>query len=153
MDLKTFAALLPLSPDQDPIIMGLLDGYELAAPQSFWTAGPDLVREVVGGCGPGGFGDYLVPDTVWFLSIKPACKIHDWMFLVYNCRGGFDLSNEVFEDNMLRINQARTSNRLLKQLRTWRIEKYSRAVQLCGRLSYYDAHLGFYDENVIYAKG
>lgn len=151
MDLKTFAALLPLSPDQDPIIMGLLDGYELAAPQSFWTAGPDLIREVVGGCGPGGFGDYLVPDTVWFLSIRPACKIHDWMFTAYNCRPGFKLSNEVFKDNMQRINRAKTQNKQLLCLRDRRIGKYYRTVKACGRLFYYDAHLGLYKDNIVYA--
>ena len=32
------------------------------------------------GCGPGGIGDWFVPDTIWFLNIKPACQIHDWYY-------------------------------------------------------------------------
>ena len=33
-----------------------------------------------GGCGPGKFGDWLVPDTMWGLCVSEACNIHDWMY-------------------------------------------------------------------------
>lgn len=151
MNLQTFSTLLPLSPTKDPIIMGLLDGYELAAPESFWLAGPELIKELVNGCGPRGLGDRLVPDTVWFLCITAACKIHDWMFTVYNCQAGFELSNNVFLDNMNRINKAKTTNKILFWLREKRIGKYYLAVKFGGRIWYYDAHLELYDSNVVYA--
>ena len=32
------------------------------------------------GCGPGGFGDFLVPDKVWGLSIRLACAGHDFEY-------------------------------------------------------------------------
>ena len=32
------------------------------------------------GCGPGGFGDWFVPDTVYGLSVKPACQRHDFRY-------------------------------------------------------------------------
>lgn len=140
---------LPLLPKGDPIRIDLLDGYRLAAPQSFWQAGTEQVNSLVNGCGPGGFGDRLVPDTVWFLSIKPACKIHDWMFLVYNCEAGFDLANTVFKDNMARINQT-TKQVWLKYLRTKRIKKYYWICAFSGRLFYYDAHLGVYENDEVY---
>lgn len=141
---------LPILPAGDPIVMGLLDGYQLAAPQSFWLAGPEQINSLVNGCGPGGFGDRLIPDTVWFLSVKAACKIHDWMFLVYNCETGFELSNQVFMDNMARINQT-TKQAWLRFLRARRIKKYHQAVCDFGRLFYYDAHLGVYDKDEVYA--
>ena len=32
------------------------------------------------GCGPGGIGDCFVPDTVYGLSVKRACKRHDFRY-------------------------------------------------------------------------
>jgi len=120
---------LPLKLEGDPIELGYLDGYELAAPKSFF-----------------------VPDTVWFLNIKPACKVHDWMFTVYNCLEGFELSNDIFHDNMERINRS-TKNKYLRWLRSKRIEKYKKACSSAlGRLFYFDAHVGLYDKYSMYGR-
>ncbi len=32
------------------------------------------------GCGPGGAGDFIVPDTMWGLSVRPACRGHDFEY-------------------------------------------------------------------------
>jgi hypothetical protein len=142
---------LPLKLEGDPIELGYLDGYKLAAPKSFWE-NQAAVNEVVNGCGPGGFGDFVVPDTVWFLNIKPACKVHDWMFTVYNCLEGFELSNDIFHDNMERINRS-TKNKYLRWLRSKRIEKYKDACSSAlGRLFYFDAHVGLYDKYSMYGR-
>lgn len=45
---------------------------KLFAPPTYWTTPGDEIDVVAGGCGPGGAGDRLVPDTVWFLSIREA---------------------------------------------------------------------------------
>lgn len=148
--MKGFIKTLPLDPESDPIIMGKIDDVTLAAPQSFWLAPDDIKNEIVNGCGPGGLGDVLIPDTAYFMSLKPACKIHDWMYAVYNDEKGFKLSNQVFLDNMERINRAKTKNRFLKRLRTRRIRKYFVVVRDFGRLFFYDAHLGFYDNQELY---
>ena len=57
-----------------------IEDLKLRAPQSFWEATELEVDAVTGGCGPGGVGDYLVPDTIWGLSIFLACRVHDWMY-------------------------------------------------------------------------
>ena len=149
MDILEFYGSLPIHPGTDPIDLDVLDGYYLAAPDSFWRYLEDDQSAAVNGCGPKHLGDFLVPDTVWGLSVKPACKIHDWMYTVYNSEAGFKLSNTIFLDNMLRIN-ASTKNVLLRYLRTRRIMKYYRMVNTFGRLFFYDAHVSLYNSGEIY---
>ena len=153
MEFSEFYKSLPIVAVCDSISIKVLDGYNLAAPESFWYYlgfGNDLC-EVINGCGPGGIGDVLVPDTAYGLSLKPACKIHDWMYTIYNDEFGFELANQIFLDNMIRINNASTKNRLLKYLRTRRILKYDRAVRYFGRLFFYDAHIDLYQDQIVYA--
>lgn len=135
---------LPLLPKNDPIVFGEIDGYQLAAPQSFWQTSYDLKRDLINGCGPKGIGDYLVPDSIWFLSVKAACKIHDWMYLVYNCEKGFKLSNQLFLDNMNRINKTHSGNWFFNR-REKGMKFYSNRVNDLGRLFYYDNHIGIYN--------
>jgi len=143
---------LPHRIDEDPVVFGDINGAFLAAPMSFWDASESLREEIVNGCGPGGLGDFLIPDTVWGLSIKDACKIHDWCFVIFNDDAGFKLSNQIFLDNMERINRARSRWGWLRWLRSMRIRKYYRAVSDFGRLFFYDAHVGLYGEgSIVYA--
>lgn len=153
MDIKEFYKSLPVVAACDPIRIGSLDGYYLAAPESFWYYlgfGDDL-SVVINGCGPRGLGDFLIPDTIYGLSVKPACKIHDWMYTIYNDEDGFKLSNQVFLDNMIRINNSASKHELLKWIRMRRILKYYRAVRDFGRLFFYDAHIDLYQDQTVYA--
>ena len=38
---------------------------------------PHLIYDIANGCGDG-WRDRIVPDTMYGLSIRPACQIHDW---------------------------------------------------------------------------
>ena len=136
-----FFKTLPIPIDADPISIGILDGWNLAAPWSFWIADDELRKAVAGGCGPGGIGDFFVPDRMYGLSMKPACKIHDWTFAVWNCKAGFDLSNNLFKNNMIRINEQHDGWQWVKRLRLLRIKKYFGAVHFFGEPAYYNAHL------------
>jgi len=151
MELKDFYKSLPILPDYDPIVLGHLDGYDLAAPTSFWGFLGQDTSAAVNGCGPGGTGDFLVPDTAYGLSLKPACKIHDWMYTIFNSETGFKLANQIFLDNMHRINNATTKNCWLRWLRRRRILKYYLAVKDFGRLFFYDAHVSLYEDQTVYA--
>lgn len=56
-------------------------GVELTAPAEFWAAyDEEKMRRAGYGCGPGGLGDWLVPDTFWGLCVWVCCAIHDWMY-------------------------------------------------------------------------
>ena len=93
------------------------------------------------GCGPGGAGDSLVPDTVWFtVSIRPACRIHDWGY-----RHACDASEEgrkrhdrIFRNNALRIVDYHTKSRILKWLRYRRVQTYYVMVRKFGSPAYWE---------------
>ena len=150
VDIKEFYKQIPINIVNDPIQIKCLYEYYLAAPRSFWTFLNQDMSKVVNGCGPGGIGNFLVPDIIYGLDITLACKIHDWMYTIYNDEAGFKIANQIFLDNMIRINNKDTKYTWLKWLRTRRILKYYKAVRDFGRLFFYDAHLDLYDNQNVY---
>jgi hypothetical protein len=52
--------------------------YKLRAAKDFF----DWLEENECGCGPGEFGNKLVPDKILGLSITEACCIHDHMYSI-----------------------------------------------------------------------
>jgi len=143
MNNQEFFNSLPIDCKNDPISMGEYKGYKLAAPKSFWDADQELRDAVVGGCGPGGSGDRLVPDTMYLLKVTPACAIHDWCFAVWNNKAGFTLANNLFKNNMLRIISQHGGNEYTKCLRRRRAITYYKAVHYFGEPSFFDSHLRF----------
>lgn len=150
MKLKDYYLKLPIDVSSERIIFSNLNGIDLAAPESFWDYLDIDKSDMVNGCGPSGFGDFLIPNKVYGLSIKPACMIHDWMFTIFNCEKGFKVANQVFFDNMNRINKKNTKSNFLWWLRKRRIMKYFLAVKYFGRQFYYDAHVGLYNNEEVY---
>jgi len=104
---------------------------ELFAPKEYWQASPELREEISNGCGPKTLG-FLVPDTMWGLCVSPCCDIHDWMY-----RFGWSIEHKaeadrVFLNNLIRLIQARTRNRVLCWLRLRRARTYYEAVRIFG---------------------
>lgn len=102
---------------------------ELYAPKQYWAL-PESERR--GGCGPGGLGDWLVPDTIWLLSVRPACKIHDFMYSVGETISDKDEADRVFLNNMLRLVEAAGGPEWLRRLRANRAHTYYLAVKTFG---------------------
>ena len=50
----------------------------LLASDGFWGLSEEERNRKYFGCGPGKFGDRIVPDTIWGLSILLPCQIHDY---------------------------------------------------------------------------
>lgn len=132
---------------EDQILQRLWCGHLLSAPLSWWEAVGASSKSVgaVNGCGPGELGSLLVPDTLWGLSIKPACDIHDWCFAVWYDQEGFGLANNLFNANMQRIvldGYSESSQgwlaRCLLKLRLLRANKYRWAVKHLGAAFYFD---------------
>lgn len=106
----------------------------LYAPAEYWETPKEMVDKVVGGCGPGGFGDYLVPDTIYGIRIREACRIHDFYYSAfmpgtYECKFEAD---RVFLNNMIRIIKVGTKNRVLRLLMMNRAKEYYLAVKYFG---------------------
>ena len=79
----------------------------LDAPDEYWELTIEEIEKIIestGGCGPGGIGDYLVPDTLYgVINVKDACRIHDYMYAVGETHKEKVEADKVFLDNMKRI--------------------------------------------------
>jgi hypothetical protein len=63
-----------LTPDPDA-------GSPLVAPATYWTASRARKAAICNGCGAKhGISRYFIPNSLWGLSVRPACDIHDWMY-------------------------------------------------------------------------
>jgi hypothetical protein len=111
----------------------------LYAPPSYWALTEKQLKELIGtgGCGPGKFGDYLVPDTWWGLNIKMVCTIHDYMYKIGETVEDKAEADRVFLNNMLRLIDAQGSMWLIRRLRTSRAMKYYNAVRDFGGPSFW----------------
>lgn len=104
---------------------------KLFAPEEYKEATKEKKNAVCNGCGSKGLGGWIVPDTLYGLSIELACDIHDWMY--ENGSDNIDKStaDRVFLNNMLRVIDAESS-KILKALRRQRAMKYYTAVKDFG---------------------
>ena len=100
------------------------------------------------GCGPGGFGDYLVPDTMWGLDISEVCKIHDWYYRFYPDRGNVSrmVADDIMLDNARKIVKSKSSW-FLKFHRLVRCKVYYLMVSKFGQSSW-DQAKGIRDKGV-----
>lgn len=89
-------------------------------------------------CGSGRWIINPVPDTVWGLSIKEACCIHDYMYLVGVDQKDKEKADRVFLENMLKIIATNTKYGWLKWLRNRRAYLYFVAVHRFGGPNYWD---------------
>jgi len=114
-------------------------GLSLEADRFYWNCEPELLADLTSGCGPGRRGDRYIPDTVWFLSITPACQIHDMDYSEESIVSKKEADRRFF-DNMLLINEIKSRNRFIRFLRDHRICIYYLAVKYGGRGSFTRRH-------------
>jgi hypothetical protein len=110
----------------------------LYAPPAYWQMSAQKRARLVNGCGTRGIIGALVPDTIYFLSIREACNIHDYMYLIGETPEDRDFADLVFLYNLIRIIQAGTRFKLLKLLRIRRARKYYNAVREFGGPAFWD---------------
>ena len=106
----------------------------LFAPEQYRAASPEVIAQVVNGCGTAGWKGKLVPDTIWFLNVKEACQIHDWMYAVGQTAADKEEADEVFLINLNRLVNEATGfwADLLRNHRRLRVREYYLAVRYCG---------------------
>jgi len=111
---------------------------KLYAPAGYWEVLPEVRALVTNGCGTSGWKGALVPDTIYFLSIKAACNIHDWMYTVGRTLADKKEADRVFLNNMLRIVEHAGGWQILKTARRTRAREYYQAVRLFGGPAFWD---------------
>ncbi len=79
---------------------------DLFAPTEYvkdYTKNPGRLAHIVNGCGAAGAKFDFVPDSIYGLSIKEACNIHDYMYHVGDNSEDKIISDRVFFYNTIRI--------------------------------------------------
>jgi hypothetical protein len=89
-------------------------------------------------CGPQNYLDNLIPDALWGLSIREACCIHDYMYLVGETQADKDIADRVFLENMLLLIEESKPSRLMRWLRRRSAWTYYQAVHRFGGLVYWN---------------
>ena len=110
--------------------------YQLVALDSYWQAAAELLATLTGGCGAESARFDLVPDTVWGLCIRPACNIHDYMYLV-----GKTLAEKIQADSVLLYNAnliVECTGGVLEWPRKRRVYKYFLAVKYKGHAAFWE---------------
>lgn len=107
-------------------------------PCSYFEATPEMLTDATGGCGPGGFGDILVPDRMYGLSVRAACSIHDWTYHWGETLEDKKLADRIFLNNMIRIIKAGSLLDWLKRLRLKRAKLYYNMVKNYGGPAFWD---------------
>jgi hypothetical protein len=111
---------------------------ELLSSQSYKDASLEVKEVVTNGCGPGGWKFDIIPDTMYGLSIKEACNIHDWDYSV-----GTYLADKLLADKRLLsnlnilIDNYKGWSCFLNPLRRLRALEYYEAVHIAGYSAYW----------------
>lgn len=111
----------------------------LDASQAYRDALPEVVAQVVNGCGPGGWKFDIIPDTVLGLSIKEACNIHDWDYTVGLTEQDKEAADKRFRRNCTALVNNATGfwARVLRRHRHLRVDEYYTAVRLFGDAAFW----------------
>ena len=92
---------------------------------------------MVNGCGPKGWKGYFVPDHLLWLSIKQACDIHDYMYLVGRTEADREEADRVFRNNMLRIVNSGSTYSLVRYARRKMAHYYYKVVRNDGAIYFW----------------
>ena len=114
-------------------------GTSLYAPESYAIA-DDLIKGLIcNGCGAKGLGGWVVPNTMYGLSIKEACNIHDWMYNDGKTFSDKEVADRTFLNNMLRIIDGADhfGSAILRPFRRIRAMSYFTAVKRFGGLAFW----------------
>lgn len=89
-------------------------------------------------CGPNIAPFDIVPDSIWGVSIKRACCVHDFMYQNGFCQADKDFADRMFLENMLVLIEEANPNRFTRWLRRRTAWTYYEAVQRFGGLVFWN---------------
>jgi len=112
----------------------------LTSSQTYKDATPAERDAVCNGCGSKGFGGWVIPDTIYFLSIKDVCDIHDWDYGEGVTLADKGAADRRMYNNMLR--KIEVSAKWLRPARRWRANTYYVAVKKLGGPAYWEGKDG-----------
>ena len=99
---------------------------------------------ICNGCGPKGWKNKFVPNTILFVSVLLACQIHDYMYFVGLTRKDKVDADNVFLKNMnIIFDNVRFPFSMLNKQRRRHAELYFFAVVYGGESSFLEGKHGF----------
>jgi hypothetical protein len=104
-----------------------ISGVLLQAPDEYWMLSEECKNSKGWDCGPGKTGSKFVPDTLYGLNVKEACRIHDCMYMLGITERDKEIADETFLENMIAIINKK-SIFMLKGIRRYRATTYYSAV-------------------------
>jgi len=115
----------------------LVNNGTLSADPRFVNTPVDELLKICNGCGAAGAKVDLTPDTLWGLSVKPVCHIHDFDYYI-----GLTIEDKERADRRMLNNNVRMikaqSSWILKRLRRIRARTYYKAVKYFGGPAFWD---------------
>ena len=115
----------------------------LFAPESYWKLTAQQKKDACNGCGTKGIVGHIIPDSLYGLSIKEACNIHDWMYRTGATVADKDEADRVFLNNMLRLVDDGSDNWFTRWVRSRAAVKYYYAVRDCGGPAFWQGKNSF----------
>lgn len=116
-----------------------IEGIQVFATQNAWDVldvQPIALSLRTGGCGPGKYGNLVVPNTFYGLSVKPLCLLHDLEYEVGETEQDKEDADINFLRNLLRYIRCHSKYRALRVLREYRAMTYYIAVDEAGTESF-----------------
>ena len=75
--------------------------FKLQSMYGYEDAPVEQKKEICNGCGSGGgWKSWIVPDTIWGLSITDCCNIHDWGYHFGTSEWGKEVADDLMLENM-----------------------------------------------------
>ena len=108
----------------------------LWAPAGYWQLEPEQKKKICNGVGPANWG-WLIPETIWGLSMTEAADIHDYMYHMGKTLGDKKHADMVFLNNMSRIIEQETWWGWLKAIRLNRAKLMYKAVDKFGESAFF----------------
>jgi len=89
------------------------------------------------GCGSG-WSAKIIPNTIYGVDIKPACRLHDWSYQAGATIQHKEQADREFLNNMLRLVNAKDAWYYPTRLARWRAKHYYDAVVNFGGTAFWD---------------
>ncbi len=104
-----------------------------------------LANKVANGCGPAGakWKSWIIPDKILFVSVKIACRIHDFMYYTGVTMKDKKKADDTFLENMNALFDAQPWwSRPLNKMRRKLAHKYYLAVMYFGKSAFLEGKSG-----------
>ena len=108
----------------------------IEAPDSYYNLTPVQKAEICNGAGPRNLG-WLVPDTIYLLSITECANVHDYCYHIGKTRADKSAADDLFLKNMLNTIVENTKWSWLKSLRIKRAKLYWTMVMKYGDSAFF----------------